>query len=108
MCRFFTCKPYDSENKNKELLAIFNYFYYYVIIQIVKNYDTAMNASNAASIIYCHPHPSGDPTPSQEDIEVTKRLVEVGLIIGVEMLDHIVLGDNCYVSMKEKGYIENV
>ncbi|MGE7913246.1 JAB domain-containing protein [Lysinibacillus xylanilyticus] len=63
--------------------------------------------SNAASIICCHPHPSGDPTPSKEDIEVTKRLVEAGLIIGVEMIDHIVLGDDSYVSMKESGYFEN-
>lgn len=44
-------------------------------------------------------------TSSQEDIEVTKRLFEAGLNIGEEMLDHIVLGDDCYVSMKEKGYI---
>lgn len=63
--------------------------------------------SNAASIICCHPDPSGDPTPSKEDIEVTKRLVEAGLIIGVEMIDHIVLGDDSYVSMKESGYFEN-
>ncbi|MFB2516215.1 JAB domain-containing protein [Lysinibacillus sp. OTC-L20] len=63
--------------------------------------------SNAASIICCHSHPSGDPTPSPEDIEVTKRLIEEGLIVGVEMLDHIVLGDDSYVSMKESGYFEN-
>lgn len=62
--------------------------------------------SNAASIICCHPHPSGDPTPSQEDIAVTKRLVEAGLVVGVDMLDHIVLGDDSYVSMKESGYFE--
>ncbi|WP_225340568.1 JAB domain-containing protein [Lysinibacillus capsici] len=62
--------------------------------------------SNAASIICCHPHPSGDPTPSQEDIAVTKRLVEAGLVVGVDMLDHIVLGEESYVSMKESGYFE--
>lgn len=61
--------------------------------------------SNAASIICCHPHPSGDPSPSPEDIQVTERLVEAGNIIGVEVLDHIVLGDNCYISLKEKGYM---
>jgi len=60
--------------------------------------------SNATSIICCHPHPSGDPTPSPEDIEVTERLGEVGKIIGIDVLDHIILGDGCFVSLKEKGY----
>lgn len=60
--------------------------------------------SNAASIICCHPHPSGDPTPSPEDIDVTERLAEVGKIVGIELLDHIIIGDNKFVSLKEKGY----
>lgn len=60
--------------------------------------------SNAASIICCHPHPSGDPTPSPEDIEVTERLAEVGGVVGIELIDHIILGDDRYVSLKEKGY----
>ncbi|WP_413065983.1 RadC family protein [Siminovitchia sp. 179-K 8D1 HS] len=58
---------------------------------------------SAASIICLHNHPSGDPSPSREDIEVTKRLVECGKIIGIEILDHLIIGDNQYVSMKEKG-----
>ena len=60
---------------------------------------------SAASIICFHNHPSGDPTPSREDIEVTKRLVECGKMIGIEILDHVVIGDKKYVSMKEKGYM---
>lgn len=60
---------------------------------------------SAATIICLHNHPSGDPTPSREDIEVTKRLVESGKILGVEILDHIIIGDKRYVSMKEKGYL---
>lgn len=59
----------------------------------------------AASIICLHNHPSGDPTPSREDIEVTKRLVECGQIIGIEVLDHIIIGDHKFVSLKEKGHI---
>ena len=59
----------------------------------------------AASIICLHNHPSGDPTPSREDIEVTKRLVECGRIIGIEVLDHIIIGDHKFVSLKEKGHI---
>ena len=60
--------------------------------------------SNAASIICCHPHPSGDPTPSPEDIDVTERLAEVGKIVGIELLDHIIIGDDKYISLKERGY----
>lgn len=59
---------------------------------------------SAASIICLHNHPSGDPTPSREDIEVTKRLSECGKLIGIEVLDHIIIGDKRYVSLKEKGY----
>ncbi len=60
---------------------------------------------SAASIIVVHNHPSGDPTPSQEDIHVTRRLVECGKMIGIELIDHLVIGDRKYVSLKEKGYI---
>ncbi|MFE5426840.1 MULTISPECIES: DNA repair protein RadC [Bacillaceae] len=60
---------------------------------------------SAASIICLHNHPSGDPSPSREDIEVTKRLVECGKIIGIEILDHIIIGEHKYVSLKEKGYL---
>lgn len=60
---------------------------------------------SAASIICAHNHPSGDPTPSREDIEVTKRLVECGRMIGIELLDHLIIGDRKFVSLKEKGYV---
>lgn len=58
--------------------------------------------ANAVSIILMHNHPSGDPSPSIEDVEVTRRLVEAGKILGVQVLDHIIIGDR-YVSLKEKG-----
>lgn len=61
--------------------------------------------SNAASIIVGHNHPSGKTEPSREDIEVTKRLVEAGKVIGIEVLDHIIVGDETFTSLKEKGYI---
>ncbi|GGA85937.1 UPF0758 protein YsxA [Ornithinibacillus halotolerans] len=60
---------------------------------------------SAASIIVAHNHPSGDPTPSQEDIHVTRRLVESGKMIGIELLDHLIIGDRKFVSLKEKGYL---
>ena len=58
---------------------------------------------NSASIIICHNHPSGDPAPSQEDINITKRIYEAGKILGIELLDHVIIGDNKYTSLKEKG-----
>ena len=60
---------------------------------------------SAASFICAHNHPSGDPAPSREDIEVTKRLNECGKLIGIELLDHIIIGDQKFVSLKEKGYV---
>lgn len=60
--------------------------------------------SNAASIICCHPHPSGDPTPSPEDIEITERLAAACKILSIELLDHIIIGDDKFISLKEKGY----
>jgi DNA repair protein RadC len=60
---------------------------------------------SSASIICVHNHPSGDPTPSPEDIQMTARLVEAGRIIGIEVLDHIILGDQNFISLKEKGFM---
>ncbi|HET7522400.1 MAG TPA: DNA repair protein RadC [Bacillales bacterium] len=60
---------------------------------------------SAASVICLHNHPSGDPSPSREDIAITKRLVECGKMLGIEVLDHIVIGDQKFISLKEKGYI---
>ena len=60
----------------------------------------------AVAVVAMHNHPSGDPTPSSEDILLTKRIKEAGSIIGVELLDHIIIGNNCYVSLREKGILE--
>lgn len=57
------------------------------------------------SIILIHNHPSGDPTPSKEDINITNRLIESGNILGIKVLDHIVIGDNKYISFKERNII---
>ena len=59
--------------------------------------------SNAASIILTHNHPSGDPTPSPDDHHLTRRLVDAGRLIGVEVLDHIIVGDGRYFSFREGG-----
>ena len=59
---------------------------------------------NAPSIIIVHNHPSGDPTPSDEDVSITGDLVEAGKLLGIELLDHLVIGrGNRYVSLNSKG-----
>jgi len=58
---------------------------------------------NAAAIICFHNHPSGEPKPSKEDIETTNRLVKAGKIMGIEVLDHIIVGDDKYTSSKKWG-----
>jgi len=60
-------------------------------------------AASAASVIVAHNHPSGDPTPSAEDRKVTARLVEAGQILGIEVLDHLIIGDGRWVSLKQQG-----
>jgi len=57
----------------------------------------------AAHIIVAHNHPSGEPDPSKDDIEITRRLVEAGKILGIEVLDHIIVARNGFMSFKEKG-----
>lgn len=58
---------------------------------------------NAVSIVLLHNHPSGDPSPSREDLLITKRIQDAGKLIGIELLDHIIIGNNCYTSLREEG-----
>lgn len=60
---------------------------------------------SAASMILVHNHPSGDPTPSTNDKNITNRLLEVGKIVGIDILDHLIFGDNCFYSFKEHELI---
>ncbi|MCS6830325.1 MAG: DNA repair protein RadC [Armatimonadota bacterium] len=60
---------------------------------------------SASSIILAHNHPSGDPTPSSEDIQITRRLHQAGQIMGIDLLDHVILGDGRWVSLKAQGMI---
>jgi DNA repair protein RadC len=119
--------PEDAYNLVKRFLVDVDREYFLVVCLDTKNQPTAINIchvgslnasivhprevlkpailSNSASIIVAHNHPSSDPTPSREDIEVTKRLAECGKIIGIELLDHIVVCESNYTSLKEKGYL---
>lgn len=61
--------------------------------------------TSSASVILIHNHPSGDPTPSREDVETTRRLIDAGKILGIEVLDHVIIGVGNHVSLKAKGLI---
>ena len=61
--------------------------------------------SNAASVMAFHNHPSGETTPSQQDIQLTNRLYEAGELLGIKLLDHLIIGDGSFTSLKEKGYL---
>ena len=63
---------------------------------------------NSNAVVLSHNHPSGDPTPSREDIEVTNRLQEAGKILGIEVLDHVIIGSNSrFISLKERGLMNS-
>lgn len=118
--------PKDGYNLFKQFLGELDREYFVVMCLDVKNQPTAMNVchigslnasivhprevmktailSNSASILVLHNHPSGQPEPSSEDIDVTKRLAEAGNIIGIDLLDHLIVGDGRYISLKDKGY----
>ncbi len=59
----------------------------------------------AAALVLIHNHPSGDPAPSQDDIALTRRLVAAGKLLGIEVLDHVIVGDNTFVSLRDQGYL---
>ena len=63
---------------------------------------------NSAAVVLVHNHPSGDPEPSADDIELTRRLMAGGKLLGIEVLDHIIIGDNTYVSLKQRGLVNGL
>lgn len=62
---------------------------------------------SSAGLILAHNHPSGDPSPSQDDLLLTTRLYQAGELLGIQVLDHVIFGDNRYVSLKERGQLNN-
>lgn len=86
------------------------------LIENIKRYKGTVNSSvlrsaeifrtaivrNCPSIIICHNHPSGDPTPSNEDIEVTRQLIDAGKLLDIDVLDHLIIGNPRYVSLKQR------
>jgi DNA repair protein RadC len=119
--------PADVFNAVREYLADADREYFLTLMLSTKNNITGVNVAsvgtlnsslvhprevfkaailaNAAAVVLVHNHPSGIPDPSNEDLEITRRLVEVSKIIGIEVIDHLVIGDGCWVSLKERGIL---
>ncbi|PMQ01832.1 MAG: hypothetical protein CBR30_03975 [Dictyoglomus sp. NZ13-RE01] len=98
------CAYLDVKNRclSKKLIAKGNLNVVYAQPREIFRYALQ---ENSGKIILAHNHPSGDLTPSEEDIIFTKRLIEAGKIIGVEVLDHLIISDGRYLSLKENKYI---
>ena len=69
-------------------------------------FQPAMMTAKCAAVIVAHNHPSGDPTPSLEDITVTKRLSEAGQLLGIPLIDHVITGDGKWTSLKGIGHLD--
>lgn len=92
----------DTRNRLLKILEVYRGSLNSSFIRIGELFRDAIRA-NAASIIVVHNHPSGDPTPSPEDVAVTKELVEAGRLLDLEVLDHLIIGKNKFVSLKSKS-----
>lgn len=118
----------DIANYMMPRLRYFDKEYFYVVLLNTKNhviaapmisvgtlseslvhprelFKEAVNHS-ASAVILVHNHPSGDPSPSKEDIMMTKRIIEGGKLLDIKVLDHVIIGDNTYISLREQGYFE--
>jgi DNA repair protein RadC len=92
----------DTKNRVLETKTIYVGSLNTSLIRVGELFREAVRA-NCASIIVLHNHPSGDPTPSPEDVAVTRQIVQAGQLLDVEVLDHLVIGRQRFVSLKERG-----
>ena len=72
------------------------------VVRVAKLFRDAIR-HNAAAVIVVHNHPSGDPTPSPEDVRLTEMLVQAGKLLDIEVLDHLIIGQGRFISLKERG-----
>ena len=92
----------DTKNNLLRVATVYTGSLNTAVVRVGEVFREAIRA-NCASIIVVHNHPSGDPTPSPEDVRVTEMLVEAGKLLDIAVLDHVVIGRNRYVSLKERG-----
>lgn len=92
----------DTKNHINRILTLYVGSLNTAVIRVGEIFREPVRA-NCASIMVVHNHPSGDPTPSPEDITVTKMIVEAGHLLDIDVLDHLIIGRNRFVSLKERG-----
>lgn len=92
----------DTKNHVTRVVEVYSGSLNTAVIRVGEVFRAAVQA-NSAAIIVAHNHPSGDPTPSPEDVRVTEMLVDAGKLLDIEVLDHLVIGRNRFVSLKERG-----
>ncbi len=100
----FRCALLDVKNRiiKEEIISLGT-----LTASLVHPRDTFKAAirESAAGVIFIHNHPSGDPKPSQEDILLTKRLAQAGEVIGIQVMDHIIIGDGSHFSFRDHGLL---
>lgn len=92
----------DSRNQVIRIATVYRGSLNAAVVRVGEIFRDAIRA-NSASIILVHNHPSGDPRPSPEDAHTTRMIVDAGNLLDIDVLDHLIIGDRCFVSMKEKG-----
>ncbi len=91
----------DTKNKVQKVHTVYVGSLNASVVRIGEVFKEAIKL-NSASVIIVHNHPSGDPTPSPEDVQVTKQIVQAGALLDIQVLDHLVIGHGQYVSMRER------
>jgi DNA repair protein RadC len=99
---YMVVMPLDTRNRMLDVIEIYHGSLNSSMVRVGELFKPALQR-NAASILIAHNHPSTDPTPSPEDISVTRAIVEAGKILDISVLDHLVIGLSRWVSLKEKG-----
>lgn len=98
----FMCACLDTKNRVRKVVEVSVGSLNASIVHPRELFKEAVMAS-AASVVVCHQHPSGDPTPSGADIQLTRRLVKAGDVLGIEVLDHVVIGGDEHASLRDLG-----
>ncbi len=92
----------DTKNRVQRIVTVYAGSLNTAVVRVGEVFREAIRA-NSAGIIVVHNHPSGDPTPSPEDVRVTEKIVQAGKLLDIDVLDHLIIGHNRYVSLKERG-----
>lgn len=92
----------DTKNQVMRVAEVYRGNVNSSLVRVAELFRDAVRA-NCAAVVVVHNHPSGDPTPSNEDVEITKQIAQAGKLLDIELLDHLIIGQQRYVSLKERG-----